>query len=711
MANQPGLEFRLSAELGAFLQDMQRGDAGVNKALASMQTSADRFAGALGQAGKSAKDSAAAFAEIEAAGRAFDQLQAQLDPAVAALRQFEAAQEAASAAVRAGIATQAQANGVIATARVRYEAALGRMGQASDAGASRVERFGGAVEAAGGGAAAFASTVGGGTPALQGFAEAVSGVAFAFGPWGAVIGAAAAALGALYAVTVDADDASDDLTFTLGGLESGVAGLEGVVRDYVAAIKDTGAAQKIASAEIVAETQREFEAKKQLLALEIERQKIDQDRRRAAIKEARAELDRGPDYRAAGAVSGPGPASLYAGSAGLDRERARAEEDFAERADELRPQIQQLEAEAELAQVTLDRAAKAVAQSWDDFVKSVESSDGSGGGSGGGSGANSVDRAAERLRDMGQAAVDSAALMDLTGEAAARYRAELEALAVVAEAMKNATPEQVAELEKLANAYVDAAVAAEQKKEAIKATEAAENAAKLAEERFTRGMNTLISKTISIAQSADSASDAFKKMALQLAEVALQAALLGEGPLADLFGGGGSGASGGSGGGSWLSSLFGGGGSGGSSGGGSWLSSLFGGGSSTASASASSGGGDWLSTAISAASSLFGGGLATGGSVQKGKTYAVNEHRYGGRQVETFVAGANGAILNVAQAKDALAKSAATPQPVASPTVNVAPAPVNVAVLNSEDQLASYLAKDANAQKVAQRLDRFLDKS
>ena len=100
----------------------------------------------------------------------------------------------------------------------------------------------------------------------------------------------------------------------------------------------------------------------------------------------------------------------------------------------------------------------------------------------------------------------------------------------------------------------------------------------------------------------EGASDVMKRLALSIADAALQAALLGEGPLAGIFGGGSGGLIGG-----LLGSIF---SSGGSSGGG---------GLAGAAASTSSGG------LAGAAASVFGGGRASGGPVSPGQFYAVNE--------------------------------------------------------------------------------------
>ncbi len=89
---------------------------------------------------------------------------------------------------------------------------------------------------------------------------------------------------------------------------------------------------------------------------------------------------------------------------------------------------------------------------------------------------------------------------------------------------------------------------------ATKAAADADKKAKEAQEKFQQSLNygfDMISDTIgSIADGSEKASDAVKKLALQLAFAAAQGALLGTGPLAGLFGGGLFG-----GGGGWNSSL------------------------------------------------------------------------------------------------------------------------------------------------------------
>ncbi len=529
----PGLEFKLSAELGGFLQQMQQGDRAVNQAMASMGRSAQALEGRLAEVSKSAKSSAAVFVEFERAGNEFRALQGQRDPAVRALHEYQRAQMLVSAAVEAGAVSQDRANAVLAQARVRYEAAANGMAIASSRGAGGITRMGGAMQGAGYQVADLAVQLQAGTNPMIAFTQQGSQLVSMFGPWGAAIGAAGAVMGALAVHLWDAGDAAEELEFDIGALESGVSGLESIVREYERAIKATGTAQAAASGQIVAETRREFEAKQQLLGLELKSQQAKQAERQVALSGVRRELEAGPDY--SNAVAGPGPASLYAGSSTVADTRTRAEEVFNAKAEALRDQVTRYESEVTLAAGAIDRTTEAIAMSWEEAMAAF-----SGGGSKGGkTPADKLAEIAQKLQEMTVAARNQAYEFGLSGEALAEFKAETEAYNLVAEAMVNATPEQAARLRELAEGYIDAAVAVERKREAREdATEAAK-AAKQAEEDLQSELSPLVSGFSSAIQNADSFADALKRVGIQLAELALKGALLGEGPFAK----GGAGAS------------------------------------------------------------------------------------------------------------------------------------------------------------------------
>ena len=152
--------------------------------------------------------------------------------------------------------------------------------------------------------------------------------------------------------------------------------------------------------------------------------------------------------------------------------------------------------------------------------------------------ASDVDRAVERLQDMTRAMVEQAGAVGKTGEELTRYRAAVEAANMVAEASAEATPEQRAELERLGAAYVDAAVATDRLKAAQdEQVEAARNAESAVDELTSVGER--------LSDALLSGEDAGRKMAMVLAEVALNAAgaaakmhLLGEASAGGSGGGG-----------------------------------------------------------------------------------------------------------------------------------------------------------------------------
>lgn len=135
-------------------------------------------------------------------------------------------------------------------------------------------------------------------------------------------------------------------------------------------------------------------------------------------------------------------------------------------------------------------------------------------------------------------------------------------------------------------------------------------------------------------------------VARALARAALQAALFGQGPLAGLFG---------------------------QTPGGGFLTSIVGG--------------------------IFG-ARAGGGGVAAGMPYQVNENT---PNSEVFVPGQNGAVLNVAQAQQAMRGAAAS---ASSPNVSVMPADVKVIVIDDADRIGEYLNSPQGEQVLVTAMHR-----
>lgn len=151
----------------------------------------------------------------------------------------------------------------------------------------------------------------------------------------------------------------------------------------------------------------------------------------------------------------------------------------------------------------------------------------------------------------------------MTGEALARYTKQQDLLNVAAEHNIKLSPEQKAEVDKLADSYAKAVTVIEH----MKAVQEAVNF--LAQDAYDAFMSWI--------NGTDSLAHAMQNLAKQILEAALQAELLGQGPLANLFGTGG-------------------------------------------------GAGGLIQGGIKAIMGMFGGGMAGGGPLDSGKWYIAGEH-------------------------------------------------------------------------------------
>jgi len=414
------------------------------------------------------------------------------------------------------------------------DAALGRatrsMGAKVDAFDQRLAKVGGnklmGLQQAGYQIGDFAVQVASGQNVLTAFIQQGSQVAGAFGPWGAIIGAAGAVAGALAVSLWDSGDAAEKLELDIGGLESGVGALETTVRAYIDAIEDTSTAQSAATSKIVADTKREFEAKKELLRLEVLRQEAQQAERGIQIAAAEAELGRLDEVQG----------RLDRMSDAQRRRRGGALEVQLEGRDEASAAYRQLVAEATLAEIAIERANEAIALSFDETVAAVMADDDSGSGA-----REKIDKLAssleslrDRLEAMRERAESGAAAIGLEGEALARHNAQVEVAALKQGLLNKArdegralTPEDIASIDRLGSAYVEAAVSAERLKEAEEdRIEAAEEAARVNEQTVDSFSNAITQ--------AESFADALRNVALAFVEMAAKGALLGEGPLGGL---------------------------------------------------------------------------------------------------------------------------------------------------------------------------------
>lgn len=135
--------------------------------------------------------------------------------------------------------------------------------------------------------AALASATSVSARAMRGLQGAM---AFFGGPVGLAITGVALGFAQFSASAASARAEIERLRGPIGAVESGVAALERVALSYADAIRQTGDEQDAASQLIVARSAEEFEAKRDLLELEVKRLKVAQDRRRELIAEARARV-------------------------------------------------------------------------------------------------------------------------------------------------------------------------------------------------------------------------------------------------------------------------------------------------------------------------------------------------------------------------------------------------------------------------------------
>src|SRR5690606_20153587 len=149
------------------------------------------------------------------AANAWARWQATADPAARAAQQLARAQADIDRAVRQGLATQEQASRVMAQLQQRYtvvSAANENFAQSAGRAATSSRNMGSAIQNAGFQVGDFAVQVASGSGVMRPLIQQGTQLISMFGPWGAVIGAAAAVLGALFMSATDAERGIDRLT-------------------------------------------------------------------------------------------------------------------------------------------------------------------------------------------------------------------------------------------------------------------------------------------------------------------------------------------------------------------------------------------------------------------------------------------------------------------------------------------------------------------
>jgi hypothetical protein len=172
---------------------------------------------------KSAAESASVFEQaLRDEERAFDELRASVDPTYAATRRYEAAVEAATRAVRQGAATQEQANLVIQQARAR----LDTFGGVIAAGGRGMNAYRGNIQNAAYQIGDFAVQVGAGTSASQALSQQLPQLLGSFGLAGIVAGAAAAVAIPLARWFFDSGEGAASAADAVKELESAISRLD-----------------------------------------------------------------------------------------------------------------------------------------------------------------------------------------------------------------------------------------------------------------------------------------------------------------------------------------------------------------------------------------------------------------------------------------------------------------------------------------------------
>jgi hypothetical protein len=215
----------------------------------------------------------------------------------------------------------------------------------------------------------FAVQVGAGTSASQALAQQLPQLLSGFGLFGIALGTASAVLIPLIGYLFQAGEATkswaNELSLTGGsisGVQGAVSALESVQRQYVDAITAQGGASSASAALVISNSAREFAARKQLLAVEIELLRI----RGQEQAQARANISDGIRLQAEARARGVDPRQL--GLGGTDRAGGTIDDyvnirprnldemglggDFAQQ-DILA--VQKLNAELELTNLTIER--------------------------------------------------------------------------------------------------------------------------------------------------------------------------------------------------------------------------------------------------------------------------------------------------------------------------------------------------------------------
>ena len=274
-------------------------------------------------------------------------------------------------------------------------------------------------------------TIAGGSPAVASLAAGLGRVASVGGVAGLAAGALVTVVGSLVGRLFDAGRATSDLTGEMGSLQgstgavsSALSAVEAAQKRYVEAIRAQGGASGAAAGAVVANSKREFEARKEVLRVELELLRIRGAEQRSDLANRQANFRAGAEFavREARNTSAATPGSLaaeeafrVAGVRRPDGPEKAALDGFLQSQEQTRLAIRKLRAEAELTEVAIQNTEAAIASAF-----SVEGGAGTGTGSGTGKGGGGGGKSA--VNDM---LTEAKKLFDETRTGAERYQAQV----------------------------------------------------------------------------------------------------------------------------------------------------------------------------------------------------------------------------------------------------------------------------------------------
>lgn len=435
-------------------------------------------------------------------------------------------------------------------------------------------------------------------------AGALAGATFsaAMGPIGLIAGIAAGAAVAFGAFSTSVADATAELAAQAASADAVSAMIEDAKRAqdaYRSAIANTAGAQTAASSSIVADTRREFEAKKALLELELKRQQALGAVGRANLANLSRQVTKNVAESMGGFGDGGMQAAIAAGAirapdsiTGLSKTQAAID------SSPVMDEIKRVRAELDLTEVSANKLADALNTTFNDVgggggatAADAVSTAGGGGSKGGGKGGRTrkdeLEKEIEQIKKRtaalqaettAQAAINP--LVDDYGYAVERASAMQDLLTAAQEAGLTVTPQLRAQIEQLSEAYAQAVVASAQLGESQDEIRQRADAMRDASREASQG---IVQDLLEGRSAADAFAGALGRIGDRLLDMAFDGLFAKTGPIGGVGSGGG-------------------------------IFNLLG--------------------------SLFGGFRATGGSVQAGKAYVVGE-----RRPELFVPNRNGHIV------------------------------------------------------------------